>query len=568
MSQAEELLRNEKGRKYADGAAETLQQALTEQRAVLSRVNGMSCDSMTDAQKQSLNDTSEALTQAMADFRGAEIGLEVTEFAPLAEDVAEQIVAYDTKREELSLPSALRARTDGQWESINGVTWDSTPEYPGDYKYKYQFTARLPKGYKTAPGVEKLTIGLGFIFGPQRVPYYKGETLAQMLVRTMGAEEREVRYTGTMTDGFYLAQLYDPGRPGIAGTVPTYIRDMWRALYDAKPDTTPVIENTDTEEPDYLRATVDGKCKILTGITEWRVDRVFGAPGTYAFTPVLPERYKNYTVVCDYPDIQVTVLPPAGDMNGDGAVSIADAELLAAYYNGTRQLAQVQLAAADHQTNADIRGGCIAYILSYQKEDGSCSFGDAVNCESTAQVVTACATLGIDPHTDSRFVKNGKPAGDALLGFYDSALRAFRHVKKDNGTDGMATNQAACAMTAYQRLARGQNSLYNMSNVRRDCADDSHMTLWVSAAVLSAVAAAVVIGKNAKRNKAETVWKEIGRKRWWPHCWRRPWWRRWCWWAAGCPGIRRPTRRGHRRSSGTTQKPIRPLRRTPTTLPW
>lgn len=340
MSQAEELLRNEKGRKYADGAAETLQQALTEQRAVLSRVNGMSCDSMTDAQKQSLNDTSEALTQAMADFRGAEIGLEVTEFAPLAEDVAEQIVAYDTKREELSLPSALRARTDGQWESINGVTWDSTPEYPSDYKYKYQFTARLPKGYKTAPGVEKLTIGLGFIFGPQRVPYYKGETLAQMLVRTMEAEEREVRYTGTMTDGFYLAQLYDPGRPGIAGTVPTYIRDMWRALYDAKPDTTPVIENTDTEEPDYLRATVDGKCKILTGITEWRVDRVFGAPGTYAFTPVLPERYKNYTVVCDYPTIQVTVLPPAGDMNGDGAVSIADAELLAAHYNGTRQLTQ------------------------------------------------------------------------------------------------------------------------------------------------------------------------------------------------------------------------------------
>lgn len=333
---------------------------------------------------------------------------------------------------------------------------------------------------------------------------------------------------------------------------------------------------------------------------------------------------------------------------------------------------------------------------------------------------TACAALGIDPHTDSRFVKNGKPAVDALPGFYDSALRAFHHVQKDNGTGGMATNQAAYAMTAYQRLARGQNSLYNMGDVRRDCADgnhvfgevretevtctmpklrtytctvcgrskyevlspalghrtasgysisdrahwftcavcgahvsegthkyigdqctvcgyhklggriqvteltavpaslqgidsfstlvrlqsamlaklqkvdkditrstytvldvsflvpdaaggcadDSHMTLWVSAAVLSAVAAAVVIGKNAKRNKAETVWKEIGRKRWWPHCWRRPWWRRWCWWAAGCPGIRRPTRRGRRRSSGTTQKPTRPRRRIPTTPLW
>ena len=136
--------------------------------------------------------------------------------------------------------------------------------------------------------------------------------------------------------------------------LPTYEQDAVRRY-----DFGTVQETVMQDFPDYLRATVDGKSKILTGITEWRVDRVFGAPGTYAFTPVLPERYKNYTVVCDYPDIQVTVLPPAGDMNGDGAVSIADAELLAAYYNGTRQLAQVQLDAADHQTKADIRCSCI-----------------------------------------------------------------------------------------------------------------------------------------------------------------------------------------------------------------
>ena len=106
--------------------------------------------------------------------------------------------------------------------------------------------------------------------------------------------------------------------------------------------------------------------------------------------------------------------------------------------------------------------------------------------------MTAMALQALAGYTDQPKVS---AVGDALPGFYDSALRAFRHVKKDNGTDGMATNQAACAMTAYQRLARGQNSLYNMSDVRRDCADDSHMTLWVSAAALSAAAAAVVIGK-------------------------------------------------------------------------
>ena len=147
------------------------------------------------------------------------------------------------------------------------------------------------------------------------------------------------------------------------GTVlqlPTYEQDAVRR-YDFGTAQETVMQDF----PDYLRATVDGKCKILTGITEWRVDRVFGAPGTYAFTPVLPERYKNYTVVCDYPDIQVTVLPPAGDMNDDGAVSIANAELLAAYYNGTRQLAQVQLAAADLDGSGRVDMDDVALLIRY-----------------------------------------------------------------------------------------------------------------------------------------------------------------------------------------------------------
>lgn len=121
----------------------------------------------------------------------------------------------------------------------------------------------------------------------------------------------------------------------------------------------------------------------------------------------------------------------------------------------------------------------LARLSSLQNADGSYSSYDAVNSESTAQVIVACTALGIDPHTDGRFVKNGKSAVDALLTFYNAEKKAFHHTMKDekgNPTDvnGMATEQAVYAMTAYQRLVNKKTSLYDMSDVTRDCTDGNH----------------------------------------------------------------------------------------------
>lgn len=121
----------------------------------------------------------------------------------------------------------------------------------------------------------------------------------------------------------------------------------------------------------------------------------------------------------------------------------------------------------------------VACLSTLQNADGSYSSYEAVNSESTSQVIVACAALGIDPHTNSWFVKNGKSAVDALLTFYNTEKRAFHHIMKDqdgNPTDvnGMATEQAAYAMTAYQRLKNGKKSLYDMSDVAKDCAAGEH----------------------------------------------------------------------------------------------
>lgn len=121
----------------------------------------------------------------------------------------------------------------------------------------------------------------------------------------------------------------------------------------------------------------------------------------------------------------------------------------------------------------------VSRLSAMQNSDGSYTSYEAVNSESISQVIVACAALGIDPHTDSRFVKNGKSAVDALLTFYNTEKRAFHHTMKDKDgnpadVDGMATEQAAYAMTAYQRLKNGKNSLYDMKDVAKDCAAGEH----------------------------------------------------------------------------------------------
>lgn len=121
----------------------------------------------------------------------------------------------------------------------------------------------------------------------------------------------------------------------------------------------------------------------------------------------------------------------------------------------------------------------VGRLSAMQNSDGSYTSYEAVNSESISQVIVACAALGIDPHSDSRFVKNGKSAVNALLTFYNTEKRAFHHTMKDKDgnptdVDGMATEQAAYAMTAYQRLMNGKTSLYDMRDVAKDCAAGEH----------------------------------------------------------------------------------------------
>ena len=110
----------------------------------------------------------------------------------------------------------------------------------------------------------------------------------------------------------------------------------------------------------------------------------------------------------------------------------------------------------------------IARLSEMQDDDGgfSTTYGDGkyvATSESTSQVLTALSALGINADTDPRFVKNGSSVVDALLRYYVSG-GGFKHIM-DGEIDGMGTEQAYYALTAYYRFLSGKTNLYDMTDI-------------------------------------------------------------------------------------------------------
>lgn len=105
----------------------------------------------------------------------------------------------------------------------------------------------------------------------------------------------------------------------------------------------------------------------------------------------------------------------------------------------------------------------LGYLSSIQQKDGSynSSWGNESSCESIAQVIVALTSLGINPVTDTRFIKDGNDTLTALLGFYVQG-GGFKHVMSGQ-LDAMATDQGMYALVAYNRFIAGQKPLYDMS---------------------------------------------------------------------------------------------------------
>jgi hypothetical protein len=126
-------------------------------------------------------------------------------------------------------------------------------------------------------------------------------------------------------------------------------------------------------------------------------------------------------------------------------------------------------ALAPYQERAEIKAvidRALICLSRLQNSDGGyISYWGEANVESVAQVLVALTALGIDPVTDSRFIKNGNTVVDHLL-CYSVPGGGFKHILDHSGPDGMATEQAFYGLVAYDRFLKGKNSLYDMSDVQ------------------------------------------------------------------------------------------------------
>ncbi|MFF2878051.1 Ig-like domain-containing protein [Gottfriedia sp. NPDC057991] len=122
-------------------------------------------------------------------------------------------------------------------------------------------------------------------------------------------------------------------------------------------------------------------------------------------------------------------------------------------------------ALAPYQSMPEVDGAinrALTAISNLQNSDGGFTAWGSTSSESIAQVIVGLTAVGVNPATDSRFVKQNGNLVTALLRFYVDG-GGFKHVL-EGSADGMATDQGTYALVSYDRFLKGENSLYKMTD--------------------------------------------------------------------------------------------------------
>ncbi len=126
----------------------------------------------------------------------------------------------------------------------------------------------------------------------------------------------------------------------------------------------------------------------------------------------------------------------------------------------------LQALAPYYNSNSKVKSAvdeALVMLSGMQSDVGGFGSIDGACTESCAQVIVALTALGIDPETDSRFIKNGISVLDSMCIFAVDG-GGFEHVP-NGGRNGMATEQGQYALASYFRFKNDQTSLYDMTDV-------------------------------------------------------------------------------------------------------
>lgn len=130
----------------------------------------------------------------------------------------------------------------------------------------------------------------------------------------------------------------------------------------------------------------------------------------------------------------------------------------------------IQALAPYYAGNADVKAAVdrgLAVLSGMQNPDGSYASWGTTNSNSTAQVVLALTSMGINPDTDSRFVKNGYSALQSLGDYYIPGS-GFGYTISDTTGNGYATVQVYEALVASKRFTNQKSAFFNMKDVTQE----------------------------------------------------------------------------------------------------
>ena len=211
----------------------------------------------------------------------------------------------------------------------------------------------------------------------------------------------------------------------------------------------------------------DGNGAAINLIADGTYDRSktapLGAQGLNAYIwALITLDSKGYPVPDGAADTRETMLDAivAGQLN-DGGFSLdgetSDVDITAMALQALSSYTE------DDTISESVEKGLV-FLSEQQGLDGDfISWGEA-NPESTAQVLVALCTLGIDPENDSRFIKNGNHVLDGLMK-YRTEQGGFAHsVTGDLAgvPNSLTSEQVLYALCALYRYRTGLRSLYDM----------------------------------------------------------------------------------------------------------
>ncbi len=115
-----------------------------------------------------------------------------------------------------------------------------------------------------------------------------------------------------------------------------------------------------------------------------------------------------------------------------------------------------------YDTDENIRGAvdnALQVLSSRQLEQGDFESGGIPNAESTAQVIMALTSLGIDVFSDGRFIKNGNTVPDGLMAYW-CENGGFAHQSGSDANE-MSCVQSLMAFVSLYRYSTSQSRFYD-----------------------------------------------------------------------------------------------------------